>query len=252
MVIHGHDPIPLMNEGGLQSNLGSCQPMLHPPIEIAGNTKVIDSPTTRHANVLARNASAVASDEKRMDDSAVNENASIQKEHSFDSKLSDLDRMLVLPQRLNPDSREAFDDIIRTQIESLAPAVGMENRESSIVRYVKRLASIRMYILSQWKSKDHNGWNGDCEHSIKLIDQMMAGLMRTIDVQSNSGLERDLDPLTALESLSDIKGDLFDKHGLEKNVDALIEQKIRALSLAQHSQIQASRSCPVGSLIPTD
>lgn len=251
MVMHGHDPTPLMDEGGPQSNPGSNQPMLLSPIEIAGYAKGVESPTARHANVLVGNVSKAASDEKRMGDSAVNGNG-IQRQRSFDSKLSDLERMLAVRQKMDPDSPKIFDDIIRTQIETLVPAFDMENRESSMARYVKRLAEMRKCIFSQWKPMDNNGWNGDCDHSTKRIDQIMAELMRIMDVESNSGLERDLDPLTALESLSNTKDELFDKHGLEKNVDALIEQKLRALSLAQHSQYQASHSCPVLSVIPTN
>lgn len=265
MAIHG-GPIPLMNDGNFQSdhdnppvynglpraNFDTKQPVLRSPIEIAGKGKGIEVSTTRPANHQAANASAIFSDEKDIGDSAMNGDASIQKQGSFDSKLGDLERMLVLWQKMDPDSPKAFDDIIRTQIETLVPEFHVENRESSIARYVERLAEVRNHILSQWESMDHNGWNGDCDHSTKRIDQITVEMMRIMDVESNSGLMRDLDPLTALESLSKIKDKLFDKGGLEKYVEALMEQKTRALSLAQHFRSQASHGCPVLLMILTD
>ncbi len=254
MTIHDHDPYPLMNDG-LQRSLGSSQPMFRFPFKTASRAKAIKVPIDSQADVLTGKPSA-AGDKEHLDDSAAKGNVSLQKHRSyesFDSKLDALERTLAVREMMKTDPPNALDDIVRMQIKNLMPAVNIENRESSIAKYVERLADIREYHLcSRWAATDYDGQEEDRNKTAKWIEETMAGLIRIMDLHKNTALVRDLDPLTALESLNRIDNKLPKEYSVAKTVKALIEQQIRALLLELYSPNQAGHSCSVLMVILAD
>ena len=192
--------------------------------------------------------SAVPSDTDQVSDSKADMKASVAQDsasimtpqQSFESRLTTLERMITLQQKMGDSFSGALEELIEKQVEMIIdhlpswpfPKGGIS--ESFILTYASRFAEIRERILAQRYPSRDEGWDKGAVNLSTHIDGLLKDFIRMMDIRVIiTPMVRSLDPLTVMEGLEDIDSKLVTKHHLGQYIEDVFLQNITAMSFAQ-------------------
>lgn len=225
-----------------------------PPMPPTSSVKVENIPATANPNQRVPHTAnpnqrvphtARPTHEQREPPTAIPYHANHLHASTYDTGIIALKRLLLLRQTMDPRVTKPWDDLIRKQIRILQHLLLTDPRESALSRYIERLADCRILIQNQWKSMDHTNGLGDNFVACEEIEDVINSISFCLRFQINSSILKDMDPLTAVESLMRTKDKLCHCQNLEWIMKSLIDNKYQEIVFLQQRQLSVCYTQPL-------